>query len=234
MSSLDVDYLILSLKKERLTLLNKIISEFNLREEKDYILEYYKLDDNSIKSIILNSLKEINVDSSELLIRKNRTTITQEKKYEKKTGQIKIKPKKKVKNAFIYFTEICTKNNLKYYKYNASIFWTGPALILSNDLYDDVSINKIKRKFRNIELNQDNLGYKTAIYPKKNINPNCVSYRYLYESENNEICLIDWILDKQTFLLDESKNNVYDSVYNYLGKKKKNENGWYIDFDEKE
>ena len=84
MSSLDVDYLILSLKKERLTLLNKIISEFNLSEEKDYILEYYKLDDNSIKSIILNSLKEINVDSSELLIRKNRTTITQEKKNMKK------------------------------------------------------------------------------------------------------------------------------------------------------
>lgn len=234
MSSLDIDYFIMSLKKERFNLLNRIITEFKLNEQKDYILEYYKLDENSIKSIILNSLKEINIDSNKLLIRQNRDTIKQEKNSEKKTGQIKIKPKKKVKNAFIYFTNICNKNNLKYYKYNASIFWTGPALILCNDLYDDTSINRIKRKFRNIELNQDNLGYKTAIYPKQNLNPNCVSYRYLYENENNEICLIDWILDNQTFLLDESNNNVYDSVYNYLGKKKRNENGWYIDFDEKE
>jgi len=129
---------------------------------------------------------------------------------------LKIKFRIDKHSHYKYFARICNKHKLKYYKYKASIFWEGPAIILENNRANI----KLRYKFK-IPINQDIINQDIiAIYPKKNENVNSLKYDYIYEMESVIVETVIWEYNNHRFLLNEDTDNVYDfDTKTFLGRR---------------
>lgn len=249
--STNIDSYVNKIHKMQKKMLKELCKEYFIEEEYDYIIEKYIFNTKKLEQIFKHEPK--NDSQSNENKSKSKTKQKIKLKITEPPKKIKLKIEKKdnlehneddseniqecdITNEFEYFANVCKRNKLKYYKYNASIFWTGPALILSKKNYSNSEIQKIKKKFI-IKLKYDVLNNSNiVIYPEKKLDTNCITYDYIYEPKEENIIVEEWSLNNQLFLVNLSNNNIYNIETNdFIGKRKYDEhNTWYIDFNEKE
>lgn len=133
------------------------------------------------------------------------------------------------------FIDKCKKKKLKIYKYTASLFWTGPAIVITNESSTTVSklLVSMRKLFRGIPINIDQDNNKIVIYPQCKSPKSDVDYDFSYNEETQEINVSFWEYGKQVYIIDTNTNEVFDSSsHEKLGYRELNSDGDYtIEFD---
>jgi hypothetical protein len=174
------------------------------------------ISEEDIKTIILNS---IIFDKPEFEAPK-RIVIKKRKAVEKK----------KEMSVCEKFIDKCRKRKLKVYKYQASLFWTGPAIVINGDTSKSTEkiLVSMRKLFNTIPLNLDKDGNKLIIYPQCKPPKEPIKYDFTYSEEIDEIDVSFWEYGGQIYIVDTKTNYVFDSSsHEQLGVREKNDAGEY-------
>ena len=133
----------------------------------------------------------------------------------------KIKLNIKPKTLFQKFTQICDRKRLQYFKYNSEFGWTGPAIKIFEEQYDDLYplFNKIPTECEHgtgfiilhpsVFMSDSNIVYNTI-----NITPENS------DDSDEEFETVKWKYNGVEYDLNEENNNVYcRQTQEFMGKR---------------
>ena len=173
---------------------------------KEDLLKYLNLDG------LLNFL-EANKPKRKFNVKPKNTSTTKQDK--------KIVKFKRTQTLFQKFVNICKKNKIPFFRYNSEFGWTGPAIKIFEEQYDE-----LYPKFESIPTEiQHGIGL-IIVHPSIFMSDHNISYQTISITPENsdesdeEVETIPWKYDGVMYDLNETTNNVYcRQTHAFVGKR---------------